>query len=206
MSNNSEDSSTDISLELADTSGISENVRKVVTAGILASLSIAVAPTAAFIPRIPGWGIAFFDPVSLFWISAFLIGGIWVGLVCTGIGTIGLFFFDPTGIGPLFKLLATVPMIAVPWLGVMMRRRDIGGSGLSDPIFYTLLMIIAFLLRLVIMVPLNMIIAPILWGIEDVFFIMSFALIINTSQSFWDAAVPYIIIHVTPIFDHFGMW
>ena len=68
-------------MDLSETSESAERVKKVVTASVLAALSIAVAPIASFVPRIPGWGIALFDPVSIFWVVAFLLGGYWVGIL-----------------------------------------------------------------------------------------------------------------------------
>jgi hypothetical protein len=117
-------------LELTTPSDSSERVKQVVTAGILASLSIAVAPTASMIARIAGWGIALFDPVSLFWIAAFLIGGRSVGIISMSAGTLGLFLYDPTGIGPVFKFFATLPMILVPSAGVLRRKSQEGGAAL----------------------------------------------------------------------------
>lgn len=119
--------------QLSDVSQSSENVKKVALAGIMASLSLAAAPIASVIPRIPGWEIAFFDPVSFFWIIAFLVGGIWVGMISVAAGTLGLFFFDPSGVGPIFKILATLPMIIIPWLLVRFRGQGQGGIRLASP-------------------------------------------------------------------------
>jgi len=162
--------------------------------------------------RLAGWGIALFDPVSLFWIVAFLIGGVRVGMVSTAAGTIGLFFFDPTGIGPMFKFAATVPMIIVPWLGVKRYGRDVGGQFLSRPLRripygnYTILMAIAFFVRLLLMIPLNLVIVPIIAPFFTPEQIIAYSLTINAFQSFWDAFVPLLVVFPTTVFDHFKMW
>jgi hypothetical protein len=135
---------------------------EVVVAGVLASLSVAVAPVASFLTRVAGWGIALFDPVSLFWIAAFLIGGRKVGFNCMVAGTIGLFFFDPTGIGPIFKFLATLPMIMIPWFGLKWRAETRSGKKLGKPKNYIVLMFAGFLVRLALMIPLNLIVVPLL--------------------------------------------
>ncbi len=57
-------------------------------------LSSYVVPT---MPRVAGWGMAFFDPVSLIWIVAFLIFGIRAGVFTTIIGTFGLMIWDTSG-------------------------------------------------------------------------------------------------------------
>ncbi len=101
--------------------------------------------------RIPGWGIALFDPVSIFWVVSFLLGGYGVGMLSTFAGTFGLFLYDPTAIGPIFKILATLPMILVPWFGVRRLRSEVGGESLSKTRFYATLMVAAFILRISIM-------------------------------------------------------
>lgn len=193
-------------LELSETRESSERVKKVVIASVLASLSIAVAPIAEILPRIPGWGIALFDPVSLFWIVSFLLGGLWVGIVSMVSGTLGLFLYDPTAIGPVMKLLATLPMIVVPWYGVYRLRNGVGGETLSRPRLYVTLMLVAFVLRLAIMIPVNLIYGAIVIPFFTVEFIISYALILNTFQSFWDALIPFIIVHPTGIFKNFKLW
>ncbi|TXT57713.1 MAG: conserved membrane protein of unknown function [Candidatus Thorarchaeota archaeon] len=185
------------------TSGIDS--KRVAAAGILAALSIAIAPVAEFIPRIPGWGIALFDPVSIIWIIAFLIGGFWIGIVTTLAGTMGLFLYDPTGIGPFFKIVATLPMIVIPYLGLKLRRQADSGSNLASPRKYTVLMLVALLVRLSLMVPLNIIIVPLFfdWGIEQ---IVQYTVILNVLQSLWDALVPYLVVYPTGLYRHYGMW
>ena len=195
-------------LELVDESESSERIKQIVTASVLASLSIAIAPSASFITRVAGWGIALFDPVSLFWLAAFLIGGYRVGIVSMSAGTLGLFLYDPTGIGPIFKFAATLPMILIPMIGVTKLKREVGGEALSKPVFYTSMMILAFVVRLAIMIPFNML----YWSLfiplnyENVIYILTVALSINLVQSLGDAIVPYLIIHPTGIYKHFGMW
>ncbi|MHA2139936.1 MAG: hypothetical protein ACXADC_06130 [Candidatus Thorarchaeota archaeon] len=193
--------------QLSDVSRSSENVKRVALAGIMASLSLAATPIASVIPRIPGWDIAFFDPVSFFWIIAFLIGGIWVGMISVAAGTLGLFFFDPSGVGPIFKLLATLPMIVIPWLAVKFQGQEQGGIRLSIPKIFIGVMIIATLARLLIMVPTNLVMVPILYGpIWTAEFIVTYTVILNLSQSLWDSLIPYVVVHLSPIFKRFGMW
>jgi hypothetical protein len=193
-------------MDLSPTSESAERVKQVVTASVLAALSIAAAPIASFVPRIPGWGIAIFDPVSIFWVVAFLLGGYWVGIVSTFAGTLGLFLYDPTAIGPVFKLLATLPMILVPWFGVRRLGDKVGGESLSRPRFYATLMLVAFILRISVMVPVNLIYGAFAYPFFSTLFILSYAIILNAFQSMWDALIPFIIVHKTDIFKSFGMW
>jgi len=193
-------------MDLSPSSDSAERVKQVVTASVLAALSIAVAPIASIVPRIPGWGIALFDPVSIFWVVAFLLGGYWVGILSSFAGTLGLFMYDPTAIGPVFKILATLPMIIIPWFGVLRLKSKDGGKALSKPRFYATLMVSAFLLRLAIMVPVNLVYGAIAMPFLTVEFILGYAIILNAFQSLWDALIPFIIVHRTGIFKSFGMW
>ncbi len=193
-------------MDLSPSSDSAERVKQVVTASVLAALSIAVAPIASVVPRIPGWGIALFDPVSIFWVVAFLLGGFWVGTLSSFAGTLGLFMYDPTAIGPVFKILATLPMIIIPWFGVVWLKSKEGGKALSNPKFYATLMVSAFLLRLAIMVPVNLVYGAIAMPFLTVEFILGYAIILNAFQSLWDALIPFIIVHRTGIFKSFGMW
>jgi hypothetical protein len=223
----SEDDSEEVDWQLTETSQSAERVKKVAAAAILASLSIAVSPVASMVPRVPLFGIAVFDPISLFWVIAFLVGGIWVGSVSMLAGVIMLNFFDPYPIiGPLLKFLATAPMILLPWLAVRGADREgkggilsrvpllgngieegtKGGSMLSGGYLYGVLMFLAFLVRLAVMVPVNLTVVPILWGVGDFAFIVGYTLVLNTIQSFWDAFLPFIVIHRTPVFKNYGMW
>ena len=198
-----------IDLELTAESESSERIKQVVIAGVLASLSIAIAPSASMIARVAGWGIALFDPVSLFWIAAFLIGGYRVGIISVFAGTMGLFLYDPTAIGPVFKLLATLPMILIPYFGVRRLRRVEGGEALSRPKFYTMMMSLAFVVRFAIMLPANLLYWSLFFQVfepANFLYILTVVISINSVQSIGDALGPYLIIYPTKIFKHFGMW
>ena len=196
----------DIDLELVSESESSKKVKQVVLASVLASLSIAAAPIAEVVPRIPGWGIAVFDPVSIFWIVSFLLGGFWVGMVSVIAGTMGLFLYDPTAVGPIFKLIATLPMIVVPWLSVRRTRRASRGETLSNPKYFGMLMILAFVVRLALMIPINLAYGSIAYPFFTMEFIASYALILNAFQSLWDALIPFIIVYPTGVYKTFKMW
>ncbi len=177
--------------------------KRVAVGAILGASSIAVAPLAEFLPRMP-WGIALFDPVSFFWIIAFLVGGIWVGSISTIAGTFALFLYDPTGIGPFYKLMATLPFIVVPYVGVRLRKCD--GAGLSRPGFFFLLMLAAYIVRIMVMVPVNLVTIPLFMPFVPPEDILPFTIILNTNQSFWDALIPFLVVHRTAVFRNFRLW
>ncbi len=193
--------------ELSEVSESSDRVRKIAVGGILASLSVAVAPSVGFIARVAGWGIALFDHVSIFWMVSFLIGGPLVGSISLIAGGIALFPFDPfSPFGPIFKIMATLPMMAIPWYGVRRLKREERGESLSRPKLYISLMALAFLLRLAIMIPVNLVYGALFAPFLTVEFILNFAIILNASQSIWDALIPFIIVYPTGLFKHFKMW
>jgi hypothetical protein len=202
----SEQTQEDTAMEPTVQGTTAESTRRIAVAAVLGAVSIALASTATFIPRIPGWGIALFDPVSLIWIIAFLLGGIEVGMVTTYAGFFGLFLFDPTGIGPVFKFLATVPMILIPWLAIKFTNVTEGGKHLANPRTYAKYMILAYLVRLALMIPLNLWLLAALFGIQDYGFVITYTLVLNTLQSFWDASIPFYIVFKTRLFEDFRMW
>jgi len=227
MAKPEEDEYGEVDWELSEVSSSAERTKKIAVAAILASLSVAVSPVASFVPRVPTFGIAIFDPISLFWIIAFLVGGIWVGLFSMAAGGIMLNFFDPFPIiGPMLKVLATAPMVILPWLAVrrngdQQERRVLriasrltgadenesrGGLALSKVRYYTGLMFLAYLIRLAMMIPVNLVVVPFIWGVSDPTFIISYTVILNTIQSFWDAFLPFLVIHRTQVFKSYGMW
>jgi len=216
-----EESDNDWVLPYSD--GTHELAKRVVVAALLAALSIAVTPIATYVPRL-NWGIALFDPTSIFWIIAFLMGGIWVGLVSMSAGVLLLNFFDPFApVGPLVKLLATLPMIVIPWLGtkfVQWRSEGdpsyqdsqeeaepkAGGRILSKPGFFAIMMVLALFVRLAITIPVNLSVVPTLYGITDINFIIIYTIILNISTSFFDALIPYLVVYPTSVYDNFKLW
>jgi hypothetical protein len=193
--------------ELSEASESAERTKKIAVGAVLAALSIAVAPSVGFIARVAGWGIAIFDHVSIIWMIAFLIGGPMVGAISLIAGGIALFPFDPfSPFGPIFKMIATLPMMLVPWYGVKRLKNNVGGESLSKPKFYAKLMVIAFLLRLALMIPINLAYGALMAPFLTVEFILNYAIILNASQSLWDALIPFIIVYPTGIFKTFKMW
>lgn len=193
-------------MDLVEGSSTAERSKKIAISAVLGALSIALGSTAAVIPRLPLWGIAFFDPVSLVWVIAFLLGGIEVGIITTYAGFFGLFLFDPTGVGPVFKFLATIPLILVPWLAMKWRHITDEGQHLSIRRNFARYMFVGYLIRIAIMLPLNLLLVPLIFGLSDVVVIILYTLILNTLQSFWDTLIPFLIVYRTPIFEEFRMW
>jgi hypothetical protein len=137
---------------------------------------------------------------------SFLLGGVWVGLISVISGTMGLFLYDPTLVGPIFKLTATLPMLLIPWLGVHLQKNKVGGETLSRPKLYVTLMFLAFLLRLALMIPINLIYGSVAYPFLTMEYIAAYALILNAFQSLWDALIPFIIVYPTGVFKAFKMW
>ena len=106
----------------------SQLVLQISGAALFGALSLVISIfTTSFIPRIPGWGIAIIDPVSIIWIICFLIFGTKAGILCCVIGTFSLMPFDPfTPIGPIMKFSATFALIIVPIMFLKLYRNEPG--------------------------------------------------------------------------------
>ncbi len=182
--------------------------QKITAAAIFCSISLISSLTAAYIPRLPGWGFALFDPVSIIWIIAFLLFGIIVGIITSILGTIGLIFFDPTGIGPFMKLVATLPMLVIPWaLTRFGNKYEHQSDYLLKIKIYTVAMILALFVRLLIMIPLNLVIVPLFFSDSwSPVAIIEYTLILNIIQWVGDSWIPYIVVAKSTIRNNFKYW
>jgi riboflavin transporter FmnP len=195
--------------------------RFVAGASIFGALSfILSAVTAPYLPRMPGWGIAFIDPVSIVWILCFLIFGLYTGLLCSLIGTIGLMFFDPfTPIGPVMKLAATLPIILSFNYGLRLYK-VVNPSGLSlrSLKVYVPLSLLGTAVRVVVMLAANILlfltlfnVAPVRFSLGSITFtawtaVIVVAILINVEQSLWDCAIPYILYYTSRLHERFQAW
>jgi len=196
---------------------------KIAGAAIFGALSIVISIfTTSSIPRVPGWYIAYFDPVSLIWVAAFLIFGIETGILTCVIGAVGLIPFDPTNIiGPIMKFAATIWLILIPYLIVKLKSQGkFSGQLLKNPTNYTLGMLLAWIARCIVMVLLNIVALNIMGDSLD-FFNLSWlgygtiggavsvavtVILIITLQSAIDAIVPYLLIFKGKIYDSFHIY
>ena len=184
-------------------------------AAIFIALSAVVsALITPILPRVPLWGIAIFDPISLIWITCFLIFGWRSGFLCLAGGSLILFFFDPTGgIGPFFKFFATLPFILIPTIVYFLgKKKGKTETPMHTWIFnvknYSLTMIMAYGLRIVLMLLCNYLIFSTLFAgvvqyVDLSFFglpqvkawdaIIWMTILINSWQTVFDVVVPYVI-------------
>ena len=95
----------------------SQFVLQISGVALFSSLSLILSIfTTPYLPRTPG-GFAFFDPVSIVWVTCFLIFGPLAGVLCCVLGSVILMPFDDFApIGPLMKFSATLSLIIVPIL------------------------------------------------------------------------------------------
>jgi riboflavin transporter FmnP len=128
--------------------------RSIGAAAVFGGLSLVLdALTAPYLPRVPGWGIGFIDPVSIIWVTSYLLFGFTAGFTTSIIGTIGLMFFDPfTPIGPIMKFLATIPIILALDLGMRLGNiKPYSGESLKPLKRYVPFTLIGIAVRIVIM-------------------------------------------------------
>ncbi len=193
------------------------SVKGMAGAAIFGSLGAVVAfLTAPYLPRMPGWGIAWIDPVSIIWVTCFFIYGAAAGILCCFIGTVALMFVDPwVPIGPIMKLAATLPMILIPFILLKLKKDwDYSSEALKGKKIIPLTLI-AIVIRLFIMFGANILVfiltfggiesAPLLWGLEGIWVILVVVVVINTLQGIWDILIPWLLVYPTKIY-HYATW
>lgn len=187
---------------------------------IFAALSLAFSFVVQFLPRVPGWGLAFFDPVSIVWILAFFVFGYEAGLITCIIGMLLLMPFDSFApIGPLMKFTATVIMVLIPFIINKLRKVPYSSQ---DVIFNRRLVIngcVALVIRVVVMILLNYLVITIMLPFFPSIFDMSYlgipsitgwtaiiltVIFINSLQSVWDYLVPFGIVKILKKYSKLG--
>ena len=195
--------------------------RKIGAAAVFGGLSFLLdALTAPYLPRVPGWGIGFIDPVSIIWITSYLLFGLTVGLSTSAIGTMGLMFFDPfTPVGPIMKFLATIPIILALDGGMrLMHIKPYSGISLKPLKRYIPLSLVGVTVRVVLMTFMNVLLfltilslsyASInLFGLQLTSWdaVVTVAVLVNAEQSIWDCGVSYLLTFSTRLYDQVRFW
>lgn len=199
---------------------------EVTGAALFGALSLVLSAfVTPIIPRIPVWGIAIIDPVSILWITCFLIFGPKSGLLCCLIGTLALFPFDPFApIGPLMKLSATLSLIIVPILILRLYKTDPGfrnSQKYKKLTSYILTGLLGTILRIIIMMIFNVWIiltlypgilnAPLLEfiGLPSITgwnAVVIGVIIINAETSVWDLLLPYLVVYGLKLDQRYEIW
>ena len=202
-------------------SGSARLTRNVGAAAVFGGLSFLIdALTAPYLPRVPGWGIGFIDPVSIIWVTSYLLFGLMVGFTTSVIGTIGLMFFDPfTPVGPIMKFLATIPLILALDLGMRLGHvRPYSGESLKPLRRFIPFSLVGVILRIVIMTFMNVLLFMTILNLNYAtinlfgFQLMSWnavaivTVLVNAEQSIWDCGVSYLLAFSTRLYDQFNFW
>ncbi len=207
-------------------SGRTLSTLEIAGAAIFGALSIVISVfVTPLIPRIPGWGIAIIDPISIIWITCLLIFGVRSGILCTAIGTVGLMPFDPTGwIGPLMKFSATLSLIIVPivFLKLYKREDQVKRSlKLKKPKNYIVYGALGTVLRIGVMIIFNIVLFLTLWSDWLAYTDLGFlglpkvsgwaaliigAILINGWQSVLDLLIPYLLVFTSKLDEKFEIW
>jgi len=198
---------------------------EVAGSAIFGALSIIIgAFLAPSIPRIAGWFIAIVDPISIIWITAFLLFGVRAGIFTTLIGTIGLMPFDPTTwVGPLMKFSATISTIIIAILILRLYKREgtRKSKKLKKPRNYIFYGALGLILRIFVMIGLNVFIFTTIYSfllntitlefiglptVTGMTAILFGAPIINLWQGILDLAIPYFIVFGLKLDEKFQIW
>jgi len=169
-------------------------------------LSIFVTP---YLPQTPE-GFAYFDPISIIWVTCYLIFGPLAGILCCGIGSIAMMPFDDWApIGPLMKLAATLSLIIIPILLLKFtkRKENIRKSQiLKKPINYIIYGLLGTGFRIIVMVILNSIVYLSFYGASGLEMWIVVVILLNALTSLWDLLFPYLIVFGTKLDAKFEIW
>jgi len=168
-------------------------------------LSLYVVP---YLPRTPE-GFAYFDPVSIVWVTCFLIFGPLAGILCTAIGSVLLMPFDPFPIGPLMKFAATFSLIIIPILLLKLTKRKESirkSQSLKKVKNYVIYGLSGTIFRIIIMVILNIIVYLSFYGASGLEIWIVVVILLNALTSLWDLLIPYLIVFGTKLDDKFEIW
>ncbi|MFX0034548.1 MAG: hypothetical protein ACFE9I_02770 [Candidatus Hermodarchaeota archaeon] len=192
---------------------LSKNIQltiQIVGAAIFGALSLVLSLyVVPYLPRTPE-GFAYFDPVSIIWVTCFLIFGPLAGILCCIIGMVVLFPFDPFApIGPLMKFSATFSLIIVPILLLYLLKRKEGkrmSQQLKELKTYVLYGVLGIGFRIVIMVILNILVYLYYYGSEGLEYWVILVILLNTLTSLWDLLFPYLLVFTTKLDEKFEIW
>jgi len=183
---------------------------QIVGAAIFGALSLTVSLyVVPFLPRTPE-GFAYFDPVSIIWVSCFLIFGPLAGVLCCVIGTLVLFPFDPFApIGPIMKFSATFALLIIPIFLLYLFKRQKGERMsliLKEPKTYIIYGALGTAFRIFVMVILNIIVYLSFYGSEGLEYWIILVILLNALTSLWDLLVPYLLIFTSKLNEKFEIW
>jgi len=183
---------------------------QVVGSAIFGALSLVFSLfVVPYLPRTPE-GFAYFDPVSIIWVTCFLIFGPLSGILCCLIGMFALFPFDPFApIGPLMKFSATFSLIFIPILLLYMVNQGKTkrmSQKLKEPKTYIIYGALGVAFRLAIMVMLNTIVYLAFYGSEGLEYWIVIVILLNALTSVWDLLIPYLIVFGAKIDQNFEIW
>ena len=205
----------------------SQLVLQISGAALFGALSLVVSIlTTSILPRVPGWGIAIIDPVSIIWIMCFLIFGTRAGILCCVIGTFGLMPIDVSLpiIGPLMKFSATFALIIVPILFLRLFRNEEGirnSQKIKNPRNYVVYGLLGIILRIGVMIIANYLLFITILSGSLVYVSLDFiglpgvsgwtaiiigVILINAETSLWDLIIPYIVVFGFKIDQKFAIW
>ena len=185
--------------------------------GALSAVLAFVISPVINISRIPGWGIAMFDPTSWIWVICFMIFGPIAGLISSVTGSFGLLIIDPSGwVGPIFKFCATIPLILIPYYIFKLKE----SQKLKDPRLFAISGVVSIAVRIIAMIGLNLLFFATIWdflhlvnlgvlglgNISGLSAVLIFTLLINLYTSVLDLAVPYLLVFVPKLDEKFEFW
>jgi riboflavin transporter FmnP len=188
----------------------SQFVLQISGAALFSALSLILSIlTTPYLPR-TAEGFAYFDPVSIVWVTCFLIFGPLAGVLCCGIGSIILMPFDSFApIGPLMKFSATFSLIIVPILLLKFAKRKENtrkSQILKKFTNYIIYGLFGTGFRIIVMVILNIIVYISFYGTSGIEIWIVVVILLNALTSLWDLLIPYLIVYGAKLDVKFEIW
>jgi hypothetical protein len=178
--------------------------------GALSAIAYPILKPLIDATRVPQ-GLALFDPISIIWMTCFLVFGPLAGILCCFVGFVTLIPFDTSipVIAPLMKLCATLPLVIAPTLFLRLYKREgnsLNSPKLKKPKNYLISAVLGIIVRIIVMVLLNIVVyvAFFGWGGLEAWLVL--IVWINALTSVWDLFIPYGLIYGTKLNQKFELW
>lgn len=198
--------------KVAGMSSKSRYTLQIVGAAIFGALSAILYPVLKpliDVTRVPQ-GLALFDPISIIWVTCFLVFGPLAGIICCLVGFVTIIPFDTSipVIAPLLKLLATLPLVIVPTLVLRLykKRDERNSQRLKKPKNYGMAALLSVAGREAVMIPANIIVYTMFFGTEGLTAWLVLVFWVNIITSVWDLLIPYLMVFGTKLDEKFEIW
>jgi len=180
--------------------------------GALSAVAYPALKPLIDLTRVPE-GLALFDPISIIWMTCFMLFGPIAGLLCCTVGFITLIPFDTSipVIAPAMKFAATLPLMIVPILVLRLYKKENGSQKLKKPKNFIISGVLGIVVRDIVMIIFNIVVYITFFGRAGLEAWLVLIIWINIITSIWDLSIPYAIVfgaldYGLKLNDKFEIW